>query len=221
MDFSGPEVADLAEVRALNVAFLTYLSGADGGRLRSEFSDSLRGAVGGLSDRNVQRLSTVPFLLMACKERDDRYWEPVANDHAVHDLFAPPPVEADPISQIACATMGFLWQLSRRNSYAARMVCGATVGWCEQLAARSLFEVLQRTVIDLTVLTPRLAGDQMFWQRLLSAGLSSNTETRRAAHLSALQTVLKPTDADQVRRFKSAACQTSVPALRVSQKRDK
>jgi len=221
MDYSGPEAADLADVRSLNTAFLDYLVSQNGERFRCELPNELQAAVRALTHRHMQRLSTVPFLLMSCRERDDRYWEGTTGDQSVRDLFTPPAVAADPLSQIACATLGFLWQLSRRNLYAARMVCGASLGWCEQLAARSLLDVLDRAAIDSQLLSPRLTDDKIFWNRLLGAGLSSNKEIRRAAHLSALQSVLTPTESERTRRFRSAACRTAVPALQVRERADK
>ncbi|MGI9199773.1 MAG: hypothetical protein ACR2QL_01845 [Woeseiaceae bacterium] len=221
MDFSGPEAADLADVRSLNTAFLDYLVSPSGEGFRREMPIDLQGVVGALTRRHVQRLSTVPFLLMSCRERDDNYWQGSSSDQSVRDLFTLPAAEAEPLSQIACATLGFLWQLSRRNLYAARMVCGASLGWCEQLASKSLLDVLERAAVDSQILSPRLTADMIFWNRLLGAGLSSNIEIRRAAHLSALQTVLSPIESSPTRRFRSAACRTSVPALQVRAQADK
>ena len=62
MDFSGPEAADLADVRSLNIAFLDYLASPNGERFRREMPNELQGAVSALHDRHMQRLSTVPFL---------------------------------------------------------------------------------------------------------------------------------------------------------------
>ncbi|MGI9221814.1 MAG: hypothetical protein ACR2QS_12355 [Woeseiaceae bacterium] len=220
MEFSGPEAADLADVRALNTAFLDYLCGPLGRRLRDELPAGLGLAVRELSERQIQRLSTVPFLLMSCQEQDDEYWQAPTNAQSVRDLFAPTSVDTDPISQITSATLGFLWQLARKNAYAVRMVCGASPGWCEQLVAYSLLDVLQRTASDPQLLVPRLANEKLFWHRLLGAGLNSNAEVRRAAHLSALQAVLVADTSIPSQRFRSAACRSQVPAFEISERRD-
>ena len=221
MQFLGPEAADLADVRALNAAFLDYLSGPLGHRLRDELPESLRQAVSEMSDRQVQRLSTAPFLMMSCREQDDQYWQPAFTTQSVRDLFTPAAVDADPISQIASATLGFLWQLSRRNAYAARMVCGASLEWCELLVTCSLLDILQRAASDPQLLVPRLAHDKVFWHRLLGAGLSSNIEVRRAAHLNSLQAVLATEDTTASPRFRSAACRTLVPTLELKERQHK
>lgn len=220
MEYSGPDAADLADVRALNAAFLDYLCGPLGRRLRGEFPEDLRPALKEMSERQARRLSTIPFLLMSCQEQDDAYWQAPINTQSVRDLFAPTSVDTDPISQIASATLGFLWQLARKNPYAVRMVCGASQGWCDQLVACSLLEVLQRTASDPQLLTPRLANEKLFWHRLLGAGLSSNAEVRRAAHLSALQIVLVADTSLPSQRFQSAACRSQVPAIELSARLD-
>jgi hypothetical protein len=221
MQFSGPETTDLSDVRSLNAAFLEFLSGADGERLRSELPASLRLAVKALSDRHIQRLCTVPFLLLSFSESDDNYWQQTLRDRPVRDLFTPSHNDADPCAKIASATLGFLWQLARKNPYAARLVCGATLQWCEHLAACTLLHVLERAADDQQTLGPRLAGDKIFWGRLLSAGLSSEIEIRRAAHLSALQSVLTPAATSQTQQLRTAACYSSVPAVEIRQPRDK
>lgn len=221
MEFSGPETDDLTDVHSLNAAFLEYLSGPDGERLRSDMPSSLRLAVKGLSDRNIQRLSSVPFLLMSCRETDDNYWQQSRRDQPVRDLFTPSHNDTDPVAKLASAALGFLWQLARKNPYAARLVSGASLLWCERLAECTLLYVLELAADDRQTLAPRLAGDKLFWGRLLSAGLSSATEIRRAAHLNALQSVLAPLAIGQSQRLRSAACYSSVPAVELRQQRDK
>jgi hypothetical protein len=215
MEFTGPEIADLTDVRSLNAAFLEYLSSDSGEHLRRELPASLRPAVAALSSRQIERLAGVPFLLMSLSESDDRYWDRLLLDGPASDLFTPSHSAADPLAQIASAALGFLWQLARRNPYAVRLICGASLNWCEQLSACTLLHVLQRAVADQRLLAPRLADDSVFWYRLLGAGLSSESVVRRASHLSALQTVLTPLVVTTNRRFRSAACYSSVPTLEV------
>ena len=219
MEYTGPEIADLTDVRSLNAAFLEYLSSANGEQLRRHLPASLRPAMAALSGRQIERLATVPFLLMSLSESDDAYWDQLMPDSPVGDLFTPAHSEVDPLAQIASAALGFLWQLARRNPYAVRLICGASLNWCEQLAACTLLHVLQRAVDDQHIVVPRLAEDRVFWHRLLGAGLSSESEVRQASHLSALQTVLTPAAASTKRRFRSAACYSSVPALEIRELR--
>lgn len=218
MEYRGPEITDLADVRSLNAAFLEYLSSNDGEQLRRDLPASLRPAVAALSSRQIERLAGVPFLLMSVSESDDTYWDRLLLDRPVTDLFTPSHSDADSLAQIASAALGFLWQLARKNPYAVRLICGATLNWCEQLAACTLLHVLRRAVADPRVVVPRLADDSVFWHRLLGAGLSSESVVRRASHLSALQAVLTPVVATTQRRFRSAACYSTVPTLEVRER---
>ena len=219
MEFTGPENADLRDVRSLNAAFLEYLGGANGEPLRRQLPASLRPAVAAISGKQVERLADVPFLLMSLNESDDTYWDRCLLDRPVRDLFTPVHTETDSLAQIASAALGFLWQLARKNPYAVRLISGASLNWCEQLAACTLLHVLQRAVEDQRIVAPRLAEDSVFWHRLLGAGLSSEMGVRRASHLSALQTVLTPVATATNRHFRSAACYSSVPTLEVRELR--
>jgi hypothetical protein len=215
MEYTGPESADLQDVRMLNAAFLAYLASTNGEPLRREMPESLRPAVAALSHWQIERLAAVPFLLMSVNESDDTYWDTSVTNRPRRDLFTPASNAADPLVRIAAATLGFLWQLARSNPYAVRLVCGASLNWCEQLATRTLLHVLETAVDDPGIVAPRLAKNSVFWHRLLGTGLSSETVVRRASHLSALQTVLQSVETTANRRFRSAACNASSPALYV------
>ena len=80
MDFNGPEPADLAEVRSLNIAFLEYLRAAPDGQLLQQLPTSLRPAVIALTDRQVQRLAAVPFLVLTMRESDHSSWARIFRD---------------------------------------------------------------------------------------------------------------------------------------------
>ena len=215
MDFNGPEPADLAEVRSLNIAFLEYLRAAPDGHLLQQLPTSLRPAVVALTDRQVQRLAAVPFLLLTMRESDHAYWARLFGDRPMGDLFACAPVVVDELGRITSATLGFVWQLSRRNPYATRLVCGGSLDWCEQLAACTLLRLLQRAVDHQDLIGVRYAGSIEFWHRLLGAGLSSEVGVRRAAHLCALQTVLTSRELTSGSRLRAAACHSAVPTLSV------
>ncbi|MCH7636095.1 MAG: hypothetical protein IIA12_00295 [Proteobacteria bacterium] len=215
MDFNGPEPADLAEVQSLNIAFLEYLRAAPDGQLLQQLPTSLRPAVVALTDRQVQRLAAVPFLLLTMRESDHAYWARLFGDRPMGDLFACAPVVVDELGRITSATLGFVWQLSRRNPYATRLVCGGSLDWCEQLAACTLLRLLQRAVDHQDLIGVRYAGSIEFWHRLLGAGLSSEVGVRRAAHLCALQTVLTSRELTSGSRLRAAACHSAVPTLSV------
>ncbi len=218
MDFNGPEPADLAEVQSLNIAFLEYLRAAPDGQLLQQLPTSLRPAVVALTDRQVQRLAAVPFLLLTMRESDHAYWARLFGDRPMGDLFACAPVVVDELGRITSATLGFVWQLSRRNPYATRLVCGGTLDWCEQLAACTLLRLLQRAVDHQDLIGVRFSGSIEFWHRLLGAGLSSEAGVRRAAHLCALQTVLTAPELMNGSRLRAAACHSAVPTLTVRER---
>ncbi len=215
MDFTGPEPTDLADVQSLNIAFLEYLRAAGDGPLLLALPASLRPAVIALTDRQVKRLAAVPFLLLTLRESDTSYWTRLLDDRPIRDLFDSAPVVVDELGRITAAALGFLWQLSRRNPYSTRLVCGGSLDWCEQLAGCTLLRLLQRAVDHQDLIGPRLADSSEFWHRLLGAGLSSEREVRRAAHVCALQTVLTSRELTGGSQLRAAACYSAVPTLAV------
>ncbi len=218
MDFNGPEPTDLAEVQSLNIAFLEYLRAAPDGLLLQQLPASLVPAVVALTDRQVQRLAAVPFLLLTMRESDHSYWARLFGEQSMRDLFASAPVVVDELGRITSAALGFVWQLSRRNPYATRLVCGGSLDWCEQLAACTLLRLLKRAVDHQDLIGVRFAGNIEFWHRLLGAGLSSELGVRRAAHLCALQTVLTSRELTNGSRLRAAACHSAVPTLSVRER---
>lgn len=220
MEFSGPEQADFDNVRAMNCEFLRRMRGAPGKELRQQMAATVRPMIAGLSDLQTERLATVPFLLLSLRERDDKYWSFLSSEDSSADLFATAGPASD-ISQLASAALAFLWQLSRRNPYAARLVSGATLNWCEQLAECTLFRLLQRMAGRADLLQARRAADVEFWGKLLGPGLSSEQEVRRAAQLSALQSMLTEDPATRYQPLQAAACTTMLPSLSVAEKQDR
>lgn len=219
MDFSGLEPTDLDDVRAINVAYLELLRSGAGETQRLKLPARLRPVVAALTRRQVERLAGVPFLLLTLNESDESYWGRVHEELPACDLFAENHDPLDPIARIVVSALGFQWQLARRNAYAARLVCGACLAWCEQLAACSLLRVLQCAADCQRLVAPRQAAHEVFWTRLLGAGLSSAEDVRRAAHLSALQIVLSPAHSKSEQHWRSAACNASVPVLQVHSNR--
>ena len=219
MDYRGPEAADFANVKSFNRAFLLLLRNtATGRRARQQLPAPIQEIIRGLTDLHIGRLASVPFLLLSLHERDDKYWRAFVSDEMKPDLLASSPDNTD-AAQLGVAGVAFLWQLARRNPYAARLVSGATLGWCEQLADCTLLRLLQRTSSHLDLLQPRLADNIDFWKKLLGPGLSSEQDVRTAAHVAALQTILTENPAAQYRPLRAAACSFVAPSLQVADKR--
>lgn len=220
MDYSGPEPADFANVTSLNHAFLSSLRRPTRGQqLRRQMTTRARSVIRNLTDLQISRLSATPFMLMSLRERDLEYWQSLFADAANEDLFLSAAIEPD-TEQLATAGIAFLWQLARRNPYTARLLCGATIRWCEELTDRTLLRLLQQTCRRNDLLQPRLAGSDEFWRKLLGPGLSSEVQVRNAAHLAALQSILTEDPVAQYRPLKAAACSTLVPSLRVAERKD-
>lgn len=220
MNFFGPEAADFCNIQSMNYEFLMRLRGSSSGHeWRQQMAPILRPVIGGLSDLQVERLSATPFLLFSLREREQDYWSLLASDDPNGDLLIATD-QGHESGQLAAACLGFLWQLARRNPYAVRLVSGATLNWCEQLAECTLFRLLQRMAGRSDLLRARRAGDVEFWNKLLGPGLSSERDVRKAAQLSALQSILTPGPAARYRSLRAAACSAPAPSLQITDKRD-
>jgi len=220
MDYSGPEAADFANVTSLNHAFLLNLRQTVRGQsLRQKMTLRVQSIVRELTDLQLNRLSVTPFLLMSLRERDDMYWQTLFGEDASRDMFDCTAIEPE-TEQLATAGVAFLWQLARQNPYAARLLSGATIRWCEELADRTLLQLLQQTCGRNDLLQPRFADNEEFWSKLLGPGLSSEVQVRNAAHLAALQSIMTEDPIAQYRPLKAAACNTLVPSLRLAERKD-
>ena len=124
----------------------------------------------------------------------------------MRDLLECVQVRDEAVSGLVAAGLGFLWQLAQRNPYAARLVSGASLNWCEQLSASTLMNLLSRALEDQALLAPRMAGEPDIWNRLLTAGVSNRRDTRHAARVSALQTLLTRRPLRHSRPLAAAAC---------------
>lgn len=218
MEFSGPEPADFANVRALNSAFLELLCQPRGGKsLRCQFSPAVEPLVAGLTGLQIGRLAEAPFLLFSLREFDNNYWNGIFSSDPSGDLFTPNELPSNTTQQIIAATIGFLWQLASRNPYAARIASGASLNWCEQLADCTLLQVLQCCVGRTDLLVPRLVDNGNLWRKLLSAGISSEPEIRAAAQQSALQTLLTGSNDSSYHPLRAAACRLPANSLQVAE----
>lgn len=220
MEFRGPGATDFDNVRSLNRAFLKLLAGDGEARncLRG-LPATLAGNLASLPGSHADRLASTPFLLLSFRERDDDYWEALFAAGPGRDLFAVPQGPSDDLRRLISAGLGFVWQLARQNPYAARLICGASLNWCEQLAERTLFRILATAGNRHDVLALRCAEDANLWSKLLASGVSRENRVRRAAHISALQCVLTRSSLAERKKWPAAACALRSPALRIADDR--
>ena len=219
MQYPGPTALDFDDVRALNRALLNLL--AENADLRAGLRDDLAGRLHTLSRRARARLAQTPFLLMSFREDDQALWDRIHDRNPDADLFAGLAGAATDRSRLAEAGLGFAWQLARRNPYALRLICGASLHWCERLCDSPLMDVITRVAAHEDLLVLRSAGDVNFWSKLLTSGVSRTERVRTAAHLTALQMMLTRPPGVPVRPWATAACRTRVPTLKVADKRER
>lgn len=219
MEYQGPEPADLANVCALNIAYLDWLR-ARGSTTAAEvpMTPEISAALAGMSRAQLERLSRVPFLLMSFREYDESQWRTMFAERPVADLFQALQEPDEEATRLISAGLGFLWQLSKRNPYAARLVSGASLNWCEQLAACTLVELFSRAVAGYPLLEPRMFDNPDLWQKLLSACVSARKDVRMAARVSALQTLLTRTSVSSYGHLAAAACSMPAVAVRVAKR---
>ena len=204
MDYAGPTTDDMANINALNQSFLAAVadSSADAFGLA---------AIRRMSAAERARLASAPFLLFSLREQDDDYWRQLLSEDPQLDLIDSNQCPDTQIRQLQVAGLGFLWQLARRNPYTARLVCGASVAWCEQLARLTLVGLLRRVGQRGDLLQLRLADNDIVWRRLLEHAGHSSYSARRAACHSALQAMLTHRSAPPRSRLPAAACAMSRP----------
>jgi len=215
MDYLGPQQADFSNVRSLNLEFLGVLARRQSSALLAGLPGELSQRVRALRPAQCERLAATPFLLFSFRERDDDYWERLLAANAARDLFAGASADEGQMRLIA-AGLGFVWQLARQNSYAARLICGASLHWCERLAERTLLDVVNVVAASDDVLVLREGADCALWRKLLHSGISNERQVRRAAHISALQYVLTSCRRADAPRLATAARAGLSPSLRVA-----
>ena len=216
MLYEGPQPIDFDDVSALNRTFLKQLQRVpDAERHLRGLREDLLCRLRSLSGNQLKRLARAPFLLFSFREHDRRFWDRVHGDHPQADLLtgARPSMET---GQLIAAGLGFVWQLARQNPYVLRLICGASVHWCERIAARPLVDVIERAAVYDDLMTLRCALDANIWSKLLFNGVSRCDDVRLAAQLSALQMMLTHANGEPATVWASAACRTRVPALRLT-----
>ena len=215
MDFQGPLPADYENIHSLNTAFLELLQKRDGGRYLEGLSQQLARRLRRLNLTEIRWLAATPFLLFSIRERDDGYWQNVLDGDRSRDLFAVPLDATGDAGRLISAGLGFVWQLANRNPFAARLLCGASTHWCEQIVEQTFFNLLAVAGQRADLLCLRASYDSELWRKLLNSGLSKETRIRNAAHISALQYVL--TRQPNPVAWQAAACTSRDPALKVAE----
>lgn len=197
-EFPGPSLDDYANVLAFNTAFIKATS-------------ALKGPQRG-------RLAAAPFLLFSLRENDVPWWADVLAEQRQGDLMAAAEHESPELRRIQTAAISFLWQLARRNPYAARIISGATISWCEQITSLPLVTLLNRIGGRDDLMLSRLDTPVALGERLMGNGTSSQLKVRRSSQLTALQTLLTGIESDNYTQLPAAACSMSGP-MRVLDKK--
>jgi hypothetical protein len=218
MEFAGPDAADFANVRALNGAFLELARRRRLTRASlNGLEEKLAGRLQGLTENQASRLAAAPFLLFSFRERDARLWEQLLQAAGNRDLFTIASAAGDELARLTAAGLGFVWQLAQRNPYAARVLAGASLHWCEQIAERTFLQLLAITSIRDDLLQLRSGSDSDLWRKLLDAGVMRDDRLRQCAHVSALQAILTHDRIDIRQAWPAAARKIDRPGLRVAE----
>ena len=201
MDYEGLTPDDLANVRALNATWLDLTLEETGRVVR-------------LTRRRRQRLGT-PFLLFSLRENDDKLWVRLLDDRRQPDLLRSATDPGDGRWALQSTALAFLWELSRRNPFVARVVGCAPLLWCERIASMTLMQ-LQESVAGELLIEPRFEAGSPQYRRLLQRGGSALREARRFAQMAAMQSLLTQGDIAQHGRLAAAACRMAGPARQVA-----
>jgi len=202
MEYQGLTEDDLANVRALNTAWLELQERVAGVRL---------------STGRRERLAAAPFLLFTFREQDEALWRRLLADRRQQDLLSEPraaPAEYQPLQATGLA---FLWELSRRNPYVARLVCAASIGWCERIASVTLVRVLDSAKRCETI-EWRFEPETREYRRLLRRGSGAPRDLRKSAQISLLQSMLTTGESARYGRLPAAACHMAIPSREVADK---
>jgi len=214
MDYPSPSATDFNEVSVLNAAFLALLKDDRAAEiLLAGLAADVAGKLAALTQAESQRLSSAPFFLFSLRETDDQYWDEVQSDGATYSLFAASGVGAIDGNRLVSASLGYIWQMAQHNPYTLRLICCASLYWCERIGDQPLMHVISRATCRDDLLELRAGTKPAVWRRLLDGGLSRRDEVRRATQYSVLQALLMVSPARQEVAWRSAACKTRVPVV--------
>ncbi len=209
MDYEGPTAEDLRNIRALNATFLRATNPCDQA-LDNGVSDRP------LTEMQVRRLSEAPFLLFSFREQDAEYWKRLIADDPQKDLLQPAVTVSEQIHELQVAGLGFLWQLSRRNPYVARLACGAPAKWCESIARLTLVGLIRRAANRGDLTLPRFRTGDHVGHRLLQSGVSARLHLQRMSQQFALQAMLTRSSPPHYEELPAAACRFPQAVRRVA-----
>lgn len=201
MDYEGLTTDDLANVTALNRAWLDLGNRQAGARR--------------LSLARIERLAAAPFLLFSFREHDDALWRRLLREEPQADLIEDAPIDDTDLNSLQGAGIAFLWDLARRNPYVARIVSGATLDWCDRLAGSTLAELLGKAARQL-IICERFSADDTRLERLLEHGGSVDATLREATQLGVLQSLLTQGRDARYGRLPAAACGLRLPHRKVA-----
>jgi len=200
MEFHGPAGTDLENVTALNERYLELR--------RRQPGDPLAG----LGQAARQRLAASPFLLFSLREHEAARWERLLADGVQLELHGSNADGQAADRELRVAAVSVLWQLARRNPFAARLVTGAPPAWCARLAATMLVSLITRVSDARDLLTPRFPDTDPIWLRLLEATGSPDRDRQRAVRIAALQDILTRGATPDRARLAAAACRMRPPS---------
>ena len=221
MVFDGPGAEDFGNVAALNRAWLRLLRQDPVSRkTRGQVAGAHLAALAKLTHAESERLAEAPFLLFSLRERDEALWSDIIEGACHRSLFRD--TRTPEAETVLAAALGFVWALARQNPYALRLICGATLYWCERVGELTFYRLLSAVRQTDEIPVPRSAAHPTLWRKLLTAGVSPRDDLRSAAQLSALQTVLtEPVESPRAERLPLAASRARAPGLRVAEQKER
>ena len=218
MDFARPPSSDLINVVSLNAAMLELIA-ADPAAIPCPAWLSQELAALDIDGR--QRLSRTPVLLLSLSENDIERWVPVFKRRPERDLLAALDGPSLPVADLVTAALSFLWQLACRDAYAARVVSGGSVEWCEELGKTVLVDVLEFARREPGLAGLRHADSPVFWRRLLIAATAEESRVRSASRLAAMQAMLTGSASNDTERpMRAAACVLNSAAVVAERRRE-
>lgn len=191
-EYPGLSQHDYDNVLALNTVFLD---------VTTDFKGPQKG-----------RLAAAPFLLFSLRESDPEWWYRALQSGLQRELLPSAETASREVRGLLTASIGFLWQLARRNPYAARVITGATLAWCELLVEHPLITLLDRVGARGDLLTSRLDDSYNANRTLLEKGASSRRNVRRSSHIVTLQAMLTANRQASTQRLPAAACGLAIPS---------
>jgi len=202
MEYQGLTQDDLENVAALNRSWLDLHVGAGAGPSR-------------LTPAKRDRLAGAPFLLFSYREQDEPLWQRLLSDGRQPDLLRAPAQDAS--HELQATGLAFLWELARRNPYAARVVSIAPLHWCERIASSTLVRLMECAAGE-ELVEARLPASTPMQRRLFLRGAGARRDARKAAQIATLQSLLTVGETARYGRLPAAACRLSRPSRQVADK---